>query len=106
MLEFKIMVEILSYRRISKTEAARLRLRGQNAGLLMGMAMTETGQCHDAASWVISDQVSPIWGGRRPATRTCGRTQNGHWEAAGCLPVPLGRAWVRCLRDKAAGMQT
>ena len=42
MLEFKIMVEILSYRRISKTEAARLRLRGQNAGLLRA-AMTETG---------------------------------------------------------------
>jgi hypothetical protein len=63
MLEFKIMVEILSYRRISKTEAARLRLGGQNAGLLRAGHGDDRDRIngHDAASWVISDQVSPIW---------------------------------------------
>ncbi len=56
--------EVAAALRISKTEAGRLRLRASDAGLLVAGHDAEPVRAngHDLASWVATDQLSPIQG--------------------------------------------
>ncbi len=54
--------EVAASLRISKTEAGRLRLRASDAGMIVAGHDADPVGANGHASWVASDQLSPIQG--------------------------------------------